>query len=102
MALANIKLLFSNLDAVRLVNVIYVRLKMLAVRAGSVSNFNSPRLILDCFMLQLLVYTCGEFLFIPAVGDLAIEACSLPSLWKKEETGHFRVISKKATRLALK
>ena len=25
---------------------------------------------------QFFIYTCGEFLFIPAVGDLAIEACS--------------------------
>ena len=58
--------------------------------------------ILSGFSASILIYTCGEFLFIPAVGDLAIEACSLPSLWKKEETGHFRVISKKATRLALK
>ena len=51
--------------------------------------------------LMTLIYTCGEFLLIPALGELAIEDCSLPSLWKKEETGHFRVISKKATRLAL-
>ena len=53
MALANIKLLSSNLDAVRLVNVIYVRLKTLAARAITVSTINLPRLILEFFTLQL-------------------------------------------------
>ena len=59
-------------------------------------------MIMDLQEKSILIYTCGEFLFIPAVGDLAIEACSLPSLRKKEKTSHFRVTSEKATRLALR
>ena len=49
MALANIKLLFLNLYAVRLVNVIYVRLKTLVARAINVTIINSARLIFDFF-----------------------------------------------------